>query len=441
MPSSDVVRWVATDAQIVPRSVTAAPDIAALARQLSERERKQLVQAYESDLLEMGTTFVWARTMAGLKTRLAELGTDFIAEMLDRPDIRPDAEVHEVLTDYEAVRLAEELGMFGTTLAMRLRQNLELVAHFTQRPEDASDDEMMPEEALSVLRTCVQTVLGQEDLNVAVEFAAFRRKLETGPLEHDAPEIQGLASSAYFFKRTVVRILLAGSKGLRGAQLENILANLNILLPAIWPDLQDPDRYMVGRAYAELHSEGQTTAANGLRSALLKVSGFDYVPESLRSNAFLEAAAKVQAAHFGMNNFYNEAGPMRALAALGSSIPKPAFHKCMTAILLIRIGNHYGVTWAAQEPAMQMLRSVSSDRWDYFFSGCFPVDTVLLTELQDLNIAKRWCTMIGELPRTEGVKPNSSLVARLLKASREDDAAAVVKRAEALMRAMREPGG
>lgn len=437
MPSSEVVHWQANDAVVVPSSARTAPAIAALARQLSKRERDQLVQAFENDLLEMGTTFVWTRTMAGLKNRLAALGVDFIAEMLDRTDIRPDAEVHEVLTDYEAVRLAEELGMFGSTLAMRLRQNLELVAHFANPPSDAADDEMMPEDALGVLRTCVQTVLGHEDLEVAVEFIAFRRRLETSILADDAPEIEGLATSAYFFQRTVLRILLAGSKSVQGAQLENVLANLNTILPAIWTDLKDPDRYMVGRAYAELHAEGQSVAANGLRSALLKVSGFDYVPEGLRSQAFLEAAGKVLGAHFAWDNFHNEPAPMRALARLGTSIPRPAFHKCVTAAILVRIGNHYGVSNAAQPSATRMLKDVTADRWEYFFDGCLPVDDVLLAELQDHAVARRWCTLMTELTRLDGLRPSNKLTRQLLEASFERKSEAVSRRAAALLEAMR----
>ena len=437
MSSSEAVRWQANDVAVVPASARTATAIAALARQLSSRERDQLVQAFENDLLEMGTSFVWSRTMAGLKNRLAALGIDLIAEMLDRPDIRPNAEVHEVITDYEAVRVAEELGMFSSTLAMRLRQNLEIVAHFSNRPADAAEDEMMPEEAIGVLRTCVQTVLGQEDLEVAVEFAAFRRQLETSILEDDAPEIDGLAGSAYFFKRTVLRILLAGCKSARGAQLENVLANLNILLPPIWPDLMDPDRYMVGRAYAELHAEALSVPANGLRSALLKVSGFDYVPEGLRSHAFLEAAANLQAAHFAMDNFYNEPAPMRALAKLGTSIPRPAFHKCVTAITLVRIGNRYGVSTAAQHDASRMLKDVSTDRWEYFFDGCLPVDDVLLTELADSRIAERWCAMIKETPRLGKVTPTNRLARQLLEASKSGKVDTVMKRAASLLEAMR----
>lgn len=438
MPA-EVVRWQAGDVPVVPSTAKSANDIAEFAQQLSDRERNQLVQAFDGGLLEMGTSYVWTRAMAGLKSRLEALGVSFIAEMLDRPDIRSDAEIHEVLTDYEAVRLAEELGMFGSTLGLRLRQNLELVAHFTNRPADAAEDEMMPEEALGVLRTCVQTVLGQENLDVAVEFAAFRDRLEQTILSDDAAEIDALAASPYFYQRTILRVLLAGVKSTRGAQLENVLANINTLLPAIWPKLKDPDRYMVGRAYAESHAEGLAVPANGLRSALLKVSGFDYVPDSLRSQAFLESAAKLQAAHFDWDNFANEPGPMRALAKLGSSIPRPAFHKCMTAIILVRIGNRYGVSRAAQPDARKMLKDVTIDRWEYFFEGCLPVDSVLLTELLDPIIATRWCDMLEELPRTANAAPSDRRVRRLLDASRNDEYLKVGKHAQMVLDAMRKP--
>lgn len=411
-------------------------EIAALAKQLTPREQAQLVSAFTAGLYEIGATFVWSRTMAGLKGRLATLGVDFIAQVLDRPDIRPNAEIHEVLTDYEAVRLAEEFGMIGGTQALRLRHTLEIIAHFANRQSD-DDDGMMPEEAVSALRICVQAVLGHDDLDVAVEFADFRRRLETTLLSDESPEVEGLVESAYFFKRTVLRTLLAGCKSSRSAQLETILANLNLLLPLIWETLKDPDRYSVGRAYAELHAEGQRIASSGLRAALLKVAGFDYVPEGLRSSAFLEAAAKVQSAHFGWNNFYNEAEPMKALASLGTSIPGPAFHRCMTATLLVRVGNNYGIALDAQAPAAAVLDSVSSDRWTYFYDQCLPVDDDLLEALSHSGIAARWCETVATLRQSRGAAPTNPAVRSFMTASLDSDSKGVAKYAEAIRQALR----
>ena len=293
MTDSKPELWRPQAVAVVPNDARGVDVIAGHAVQLSDRELRQVLQTYEAGAFEIGATYVWSRTMAGLKRQLSLLGVDFVAEMLDRPDIRNDAGIHEVLTDFEAVRLAEELGMFDNRHALRMRHALETLAHFADRPASSDDDGMTYEEAVGTLRTCIQTVLGHETLGVAIEFADFRNRLETEVLDPENTEINRLTEAAYFFQRTVLRALVAGIKSARGAQLEIVLANTNTILPRLWPGLMDPDRFLVGRAYAEVHGNGQAKAAAGLRSALLKVQGFDFVPEDLRSNAFIEAAAEL----------------------------------------------------------------------------------------------------------------------------------------------------
>ena len=424
--------WRPRDVVDVPATVSTATEIAGLAKQLSARELNQVVQTFENGLYEMGTTFVWSRTMAGLKEQLGSLGMDFLAELLDRPDIRSGAEAHEVLTDFDAVRLAEELGMFNSSHALRLRHNMELIAHFSHLPTDADSEGMMPEEAISVLRTAVQTVLGHETLTTAVGFSQFRTALEDVVLPDDSPQLASVLSSAYFFQRTVLRVLMAGIKSSSGAKLENILANTNTILPRMWPGLMGPDRFLVGRSYSEVHANGQTKAASGLRAALLKVAGFDYVPEDLRSNTFIEAAGRVMQAHFGMNNFYNEPAPARALASLGSSIPIPAFAECMTALISVRLGNSYGTSWNAQEPVNQVLSTVTSERWKFFFDSCLPADDVLLGKLQQDPMSTNWIELMRSTDRVADVQPANPQSEALLGASLEEDEAGVRRLAKAM---------
>lgn len=436
MSDSSPVLWQPRDTVQVP--ATASPtEIAERARQLSAREIRQVTQAYQSGAYEMGSTFVWSRTMAGLKKQLATLGVEFIAEILDRPDIKSGAEIHEVLTDYDAVRLAEDLGMFGSSHALRLRHALETIHHFSDPPDDADEEGMTPEEAVGALRTCVQTVLGQEQLGIALEFTEFRRRLEAEVLPAEWIGALNLAAVPYFFKRTMVRVLIAGAKTASGAQLENLLANFNELLPVLWPLLMDPDRYSVGRLYSDLHSDGNTKAASGVRSALLKVAGFDYVPEGLRSRAFVEAASRVLATHFDWDNFHNEPAPMRSLASLGSSIPVPAFPKCITATLAVRLGNHYGRSWAAQADADRVLRGVSTDRWTYFFEKCLPVDEVVLSKLTDSEIVPRWVDLVSELPRLRSVNTSNKPLATFLKASEAGETGRIRSYADGLLAAIR----
>lgn len=436
MPNNAPVLWEPRDVIQVPMSAS-VPEIAQHARQLTPRETQQVVQAFDSGAYEMASTFVWARTMAGLKKQLATLGIEFISEMLDRPDIGPGADVFEVLTDYDSVKLAEDLGMFGSSHALRLRHTLETINHFANPPDDADLDGMTPEEAVGALRTCVQTVLGHSQLTVAVEFADFRHRLVTEVLSDEWLATLNLEEVPYFFRRTILRVVIAGIKTSSGAQLENLLGNLNALLPKLWPLLMDPDKYSVGRLYSDLHADGQRKAASGVRSSLLKVSGFDFVPESLRSNTFIEAASRLLSTHFDWDNFRSEPGPMSALASLGTSIPIPAFPKCMTALISVRIGNHYGKSWAAQDDAVRMLRSVTPDRWKYYLEECLPGDEVVLTKLLDAPIASQWCELVEETPRLQNATTNDPSIQAFLEASERGDLRKVERHAKGLLARLR----
>ena len=144
------------------------------------------------------------------------------------------------------------------------------------------------------------------------------------------------------------------------------MANANLIIPKIWPNLKHPEKWQFGRAYSELFTDGQTKASSGLKKVLLKVKGFDFVPEDLRSTSFIKVANELLVAHEGMNNFYNEPAVIRTLNNMGSVIPIPAFPICMTATLCVRMGNTYGVSNAAQGYATEVLKRTTYDRWMYF---------------------------------------------------------------------------
>jgi hypothetical protein len=397
--SQELTLWRANMPVKIPAASKNAKEIVpfANARQLTTRDRAQIISAFENDQYEMVSSFVWTKALSSLKAQLEKLGAAFISEMLDRPDIDATSSISQALTDYDALHLAQDLGVISGTGALRLRQALERLTHFGQlSPDEAEETPMTFDEAIGLLRACVENILGQEKIEAALDFKAFRDGLERRLYDPDEYEVQTLLSSPYFFQRASVRILLALIKTTKSAQLENALANTNVIIPLLWDRLLGPERHQVGRAYAELASEGKATATAGLKKVLLKVRGFDYVPEDLRSTSFTRAANGILAAHDGINNFYNEPAPTKYLDDMGSVIPIPAFPLCMSAVLSVRLGNRYGVSWDAQKFANAILRRVSAERWTYFLNDCLKADDRILYKLLQDGPRARWVEVVQE---------------------------------------------
>ena len=410
---TEIVLWNEPAASIVPSNLTEPREIASFAAQLSAREKQQVVTAYGNGSYEMATSFVWGRA---LKRELGSLGLTFLAEMLGRTDIVEDDNVLDAITEREAIKLAEELGVVSRAEAIRLRHAQELVSFFAQRDPAEEDDEMEITDAVGVLLTSVKSVLAKPSIQVAQKFADFRKELESKTFTPDDPQCDTLVGSPYFFRRLAIAVLLAGIRAHTGAKLEHCLANLNLFLPLLWSTTREPERWQVGSTYAQVYADGLQIQTSGLKHALLKVRGFDYVPENLRSQSFLKAADAIIRAHEGMNNFYNEEAPTLHLERMGTVIPAPAIGPCITALLCVRLGNSYGTSWAAWPTADKLLKAQAPDRWIYYLDKILPGETRILDKLLDSQPQEQWITLAQATFNTD-MDFKEKLVSELVSAS------------------------
>jgi hypothetical protein len=428
--------WKAPSLLVNLDKVSDPSQIVTNALQLRSREQLQISSNFEAENYEIASAFVWMRTMALLKKQLSSLGLEFIAELLQRPDIDEYSEPNTAISDAEAISLANDLGIITKTQTLRLMQSQATISHFASSGVDLDDEvdvQMTREEAISCLRVCVQGVLGHEKVSVAEDFKIFREKLGSQTLSKDSPEVVKLRASPYFFVRTAISILLSLLKQEKGAHLEHAARNALVIIPEFWESLNGPERWQVGRAYSETFSEGKKESVKVLHSALLIVSGFDYVPENLRSTSFIKVANAVIAAHQGMNNFYNEPGPMNELANMGTSIPGPAIAVCVTAALCVKLGNGYGVSRAAQPAATKVLDSLSKERWIYYLNERLSTDRVILAKLSDSFSSKRWFELL-ERANIDAADVTNRDIKSLVRASREENAGSVARIAVKLLR-------
>lgn len=398
MANNEIVVWQPAEIVKLPKKIEFS-EMITYGTQLSSKDKNQIVQAFELESYEMVSTYVWTKSINVLRSQLSKMGMSFIGEMLDRPDINDHSNLQQAISEYEAIQLAEELGIINGTIAFRLKQAMETISHFSQPDLDYEDpeNELTEEEAKTVIRSCIQGILGYNKIEAAIDFKNFRTALEETTLTADNSYVLKLFQSPYFFHRTTIRILLAIIKSSTGAYLENSLANANLIFPEIWENLKHSERYQVGRSYSELHADGKNRAASGLRQVLLKVKGFDFVPEDLRSTSFIKVANEILVAHENMNNFYNEPAPVNTLSRMGSVIPIPAFSICMTAILCVKLGNSYGVSDAAQPSANSILKNITRERWIYFFNECLQTNERLLYKLTMQTTSQRWINLIQNL--------------------------------------------
>lgn len=432
MSNNQVVLWGQGELSVVPNDLSDPVKLVEHALQLRDRERLQLVQSFSNESYEVASSFVWMRSMALLRKQLASLGIEFIGELLQKPDVSDGNDI----TDFEAISIARDLGMINGTQALRLFQARDTVAHFASGSYDQQEDDesMTKEEAIGCLRVCVQSVLAQQSVPATENFKRFRDRLAGETFLADSDEVSKFEHAPYLFVRTAVGVLLSLLKSRKGAELEHASRNAMIIIPKVWNRLKGPERWQIGQTYASEYNEGRKETVRSLHAVLLAVKGFDYVPESLRSNTFIKAAQAVIAAHENMNNFYNEAAPMNELANLGTSIPGPAVAWCITAVLCVKIGNPYGVARNAQFSADIVFKSFSDERWLYYLNEEIEQDRRILSKLTSDSMIQRWISFMKPLNIDRQLLRNK-IVRDLLPSKTLPSAAKIASTATILLRA------
>lgn len=384
---------------------------------LNNNEIQKVEKAFSIEAFDMGVEYVWRRTISLLRDKVLSFGNDFVLEMLGRSS--EDIETNDFINEVEVISLASDLGFINKTARMEFLHHNEEIQHFASKYARDHNEEMDITTAQKCIKNCVKYVLGLNDEVFQISFTNFREKLKQSSFKDDGL-LESLTNSPYFYKRTTVRALLSLVKSAKGGELDNLLANMNLIVPAIWEELLTEDRYPIGFAYAGAVSEGQTNLVKAFKSLLLKVRGFDYVPENLRSNTFIKAAEKLLHAHNGIDNFYNEPKPAKYLLSLGTSIPGPAVGKCMTAVLACKLGNAYGQSRDAQAYLDEILNGISADRWEYYLNSVLQGDREILYKLQQDRPLKRWFQLIDQYKLEERNCSNPQII-KMIKAAKEDN--------------------
>lgn len=358
-------------------------------RSLSSNDANKIVKAFDNELYDMAAEYIWSRTISTLKKNIMKFGEEFVAEMLDRPDISSVEDISE----YEVITLSSDLGFINQTAKIEFMQFSEIIQHYMSNEDP---DEAFPLTKVSdIVRSCVKHVLGFEKVEYEISFVSFRNRLRTEYIIEGHEIYTQLKLAPYFYKRTVFKTMMNLAKTTKdSAEREIILNNMITIFVEIWSVLSSEEKWVIGRSYAQCLSDGDNKLLIALKSVLLKVKGFDYVPENLRSNTYIIAAKDLLSAHQGMNNFYNEPSKAKYLAQMGNSIPAPAFGNCMTAVLACKLGNSYGISWDAQTYLDEILQTVSKDRWSYYLSSVLPYDRVILYKLWGDITADRWIELV-----------------------------------------------
>lgn len=405
------VLWESNTGLTLPKRITEVTDILPYNKKLFEKEVIHIEKAFDNDLFDMALEYTWTRTFNIIKETVLKFGDDFVLDMLGKSS----KSSVETISQVEFIRLAADLGIINEVAKMRFLHLVDLIEYFSSRNVVAEELSYM--DALLNIQICIQYVLAYDDEGFNISFNDFRNNLKLTSLEE--LQLQQIKISPYFYKKTTVRTLLNLLNETQGGEADKVFENMTKIIPVIWEDLFSDDKYPIGFAYAEAVNEGNSFKTGALKTVLLKVNGFDYVPENLRSLSFMDTANKLIEIHYGFNNFYKEPAQAKLLNELGTIIPGPAISICVRAALICIIGNSFGKSENAQPELFKILDKLTPEKWKSYFNLSFIGDEDVLYKLMNGNdkMLSQFTKVVNQYNLTDLVLTNDQVHSLLVNSS------------------------
>ena len=364
-----------------------------LAEAVPSKLRDKIVYYYKNNDFETSTEKIWQRAIGVLRARILSLGEDFVADMvgIDNDDYL------QHLPPYTLICLAHDLGFINKSGKDKLLYSNQIFNHYSGT--DTQDYEEMPQdEANVIIKNCISYILYCNEDNFGWHMSDFRKKLKSSRITDLYDDTDTMFStSPYFYLKTTVRSLLSLFKETEDIEYENVVENMNLLFPIMWERLEFEERRALADSYEKYHEKNDIVKATALSKILQKVKGFDYVSENTRSRLFANVANRLKFAHFEIDNYHIEPVYAKKLESLGTKIPKLALKECLNAIIYVKIGNSYGISWDAQSYADKILARVTSEQWTTYLEVHMKKETDLIEAIKSNPAMRtRWKELVKE---------------------------------------------
>lgn len=395
--------------------------VAKLPAEVRNRSRyiSKMVAASSVGLFDAALNYLWDELVSELRTRVKGFELSYFFDIVAggntdmRKGLKDESDLPSI-NDDRLLRAAAKLGLltdvgFDRLNHVRIMRNHASAAHPNQNTLSGLELGMY-------LETCINEVINTKPDTVSADTVRLLVNVKADALSSADVD----AASAFFKQLPTDRANTLGN-GLFGLYTANerkavVADNVRRLWPQLWPYIDDATRFNYGLQQARASASAETGTAKAARELLdLVDDGNSYLTSEVRALDIRDALDALNAAHQGMNNFYNEPGPARRLESLigpSGNVPQEVRTDYVLTVVECYLGNGYGVASGAEDYYHTMIQRFSSGDAGVALRTCLKpeISSLLATGVG----AKQWGSVLGLIEPKLISRPDKDLLKAVL---------------------------
>lgn len=361
----------------VQERATVLTQLPAVAGELSDQQRglamyvSKFVAACGAGLFDAALNYLWDETIRDLRSKVArfDLAYFYDAVITDtKRRAKYQSEDHLAdLQDWELIRGCRDTGLITDIGYRHLDYIRDMRNHASAAHPNQND--LSGLQLLSWLQVCIREVLSKEPSGAVIEVGRLLRSLREEVFAADsiapvAHAVQSLPSElSVSLLRNVFGMFCDQTLGTQ------VRANIQLIAPAMWAVVDPPARHDIGFRHASYSANGEVNKAALAHQFLQIVDGLAYLSEDVRALELNGLVNSLETAHNGFDNFHTEAPVARSIRnyiPANGQIPAGVKSNYVKVLVMCRIGNGYGVSWAACDVYDELIGKFQDDEIKLF---------------------------------------------------------------------------
>lgn len=365
----------------------------------------KFVAACGVGLFDAALNFLWDETVLNLRQKVSnfDLGYFFdstISDQKRRSNLHNEEDLVD-LTDYELIEGCKKIGIISDIAYKHLdyirdMRNWASAAHPNQ-------SELTGLNLLSWLETCLKEVISKEPEQSAIETKRLLDNIRKNTLtKQDAEPIKEHIERLSVDRVTSLLCAIFGMYTDTNTSV-TIKNNIKLIAAKCWVIVSNEEKYKYGIKYNSFSVNADIERKKLAEEFLNIVGGSSFLPEDDLSLKILESVENLKNAHYGMNNFYNEPSHAKILLDYipeNGSIPKNIRYEYVKILVLVSVGNGWGISRSAKPYYDKMLNRFQEDEFKEFTNLLFDDDILFRLKYRNcaesfIDLAKSFCGKTG----------------------------------------------
>lgn len=332
----------------------------------------KFIAACASGLFDAALNYLWNETILNLKEKVKQFDVNYFYNIIiNNPQIRTKFKNEsdlEKLQDWQIIDGCHKMGIISNIgykqlTYIRDMRNYASAAH----PNNIN---LTGFQLLDWLETCIREVLAKSPSEPAINIKKLLNNLRTQ--EIDSKDFQPIKDAIHnITDNLLINTLL---KALFGLYMDINLPqfvkkNIEQIITDVWINADVNVKNEIGYKYGIYSVNGDIEQKKLTKKFLEIVDGLKYLSEDQLVIEIREKCENLLNVHFELNNFYNEpphAKDLKKYISNTGKIPENARYIYVKTIIICKLGNMFGISWAAQPIYDELINLFTDDEIKVF---------------------------------------------------------------------------